>query len=501
MKTRIFHILLIVVAFASSCDLKEEPYGFYSDDNFYQTKEDAESALMYAYNAFTYLEYTRGVTSIGDMPTETTDLKPDEGSDAQELYKWTANENNVTLSNYFKYCYIAINRANAVIKNVSDADFVPETKNRILGEARMIRAWSYFSLVRVFGVVPLQKDMVQTVEQTMPALAKDLDEVYDFIIDDLVTAESLLPIGRQVGRFDKVASWAVLSKVYLTIASSKDNNVVKYRDMVKSVDDMYAKAAEWSRKVLYEQTEYYLDTELYSIFDVNKPDGSEHIWLINQDRSGEFEGNYSKTPLMFLPWADGGPFYIQLENGDLVYTTNGWGVYRVNMDFLATFASFDKRRTELIKDAIFDAEGNDAGSVASGKFSNPFTIKYIDPLFVGQKTSVKPFMIRFSDIALVFAEAAGPTAEGLKWINDIRNRAGLSPLSSGMSIDEFRAAVLQERTWEFAYEGQHLYDLRRTGSVISSIPYAKNAGVSEEQAAFYPIPQKELDLNPNISSK
>lgn len=499
MKTKIIFMSMMFSMLAASCDLIEEPYGFYSDSNFYKTQEDAESALMYAYNAFTFLEYTRGVTNIGDLPTETTDLKPDEGADAQELLNWKASASNTSLANYFKYCYIAINRANAVMQNVEGADFVPEVKDRILGEAHMIRAWAYFSLVRAFGVIPIQNAMIETVSQTMPSLAKDLDEVYDFIIADLVAAEDMLEINKKAGRFDKVGAWSVLSKVYLTIASSKDNSVSKYRDMVKESNEMYGKAAEYAGKVLNEQNAYSLDPDLFNIYDVNTAERLEHIWQINMDRTGEREGNYSKTPLMFMPWGDGQPFYVKLQDGTLVYTTNGWEVYRINSDFLATFENYDRRRTELIQDAIYDADGNEVGSVASGKIPGAYSIKYVDPDFVGQKTSVKPFMIRFSDIALVYSEAVGPTVDGLKWINNIRVRANLTPLPAGMSLNDFRKAVLQERVLELAYEGQHLYDLRRTASVVSTVPKAQAAGITEDEAAFYAIPQMELDLNPNIN--
>ena len=66
----------------TACDLQEEPYGFYSDDNFYKSETDAESGLLYAYNALTFLEYSRGIFYIGDIPTETMSPKSDEaGSD------------------------------------------------------------------------------------------------------------------------------------------------------------------------------------------------------------------------------------------------------------------------------------------------------------------------------------------------------------------------------------------------------------------------------------
>lgn len=482
----------------TSCDITEEPYGFYSDSNFYKTQADAESALMYAYNSFTFLEYTRGLTNLGDLPTETTNLKDDEGPASHEMNDWTATSTNETLENYFKYCYIAINRANAVLQNVEGQDFKAEAKSRLLGEARMIRAWAYFSLVRTFGPVPIQKEMIAAVSQTTPAMAKDLDEVYNFIIEDLEIAEGLLEVRKTVGRFDKVSAWSVLSKVYLTIASSKANNVAQYRDMTMDATAAYTKAAEWSRKVLYDQSDYALDPSLFNIYDVMKPDGKEHIWLINMDRTGQNEGNYSKTPKLFLPWGDGEPFYVKLADGRFIETINGWEVYRINSAFSASFASNDKRRTELMQEAIYDKDGVEIGSVTSGKIPGVYSIKYIDPEFVGDKTSVKPFMIRFSDIALTYAEAVGATTEGYEWVNAIRSRAGLDDLAAGLSDTDFRAAILQERTWEFAYEGQHLYDLRRTASVVKTIPAAQKQGITEDEAAFYPIPQREVDLNTNL---
>lgn len=498
MKTKIFALFIFIGFIVSSCELAEEPYGFYSEKNFYKTQADAEAALMYAYNSLTFLEYTRGITNIGDLPTETTDLKPDEGADAQELNRWTVNSTNEALMNYFKYCYIAINRANAVLENVAGSNFPDDVKNRILGEAYMLRAWSYFNLTRVFGLVPIQKSMVKTVSQTSPSMATSLDEQYNFIIGDLKTAESLLEINQRVGRLDKVAAWSVLAKAYLTVASSKANNVAKYAQMEKDVNTMYDSAAFYSRKVLYEQSEYSLDPSLTNIYDVEKPDGPEHIFILSMDRTGQNEGNYSKTPLMFMPWGDGAPFYIKMSDGSLVYTTNGWEVYRVNADFANSFASNDKRKTELLHDKIFDKDGKETGSVASGKLQSIFCVKYLDPKFVGQKTSAKPFLIRFSDIALTFAEAVGPTVEGYKWINDIRTRAGITPLPEGMTAEYFRKAVVQERAWELSYEGNRLYDLRRTASVTSVVPEAKSAGLTEDQAAFYAIPQQEIDLNSNL---
>ena len=65
MKTK--YLLMAAFICLLSCDLNEEPYGFYSEENFYKTPQDAESSLMYAYNAVTFLEYSRGIFYIGEL--------------------------------------------------------------------------------------------------------------------------------------------------------------------------------------------------------------------------------------------------------------------------------------------------------------------------------------------------------------------------------------------------------------------------------------------------
>jgi hypothetical protein len=261
---------------------------------------------------------------------------------------------------------------------------------------------------------------------------------------------------------------------------------------------MYDSAAFWAGKVLYEQDDYYLDPDLTNVYDVNQPHGPEHIFILSHDRSGANEGNYSKTPLMFMPWVDGSPYYLKYEDGRLVYTTHGWEVYRVTHDFYASFEADDQRGVDLIHDAVYDENGDLVGSIAQGSFTHPFSVKYQDPEFEGDRTSARPFLIRFADIALTYAEAEGPTTEGYEWVNAVRQRAGLDPLESGLDEEAFRAAVLQERNWELCYEGQHLFDLRRTASVTSTVPQA--AGLTEDEASFYPIPDREVRLNQELSN-
>ncbi|WP_286964935.1 RagB/SusD family nutrient uptake outer membrane protein [Flavobacterium sp. UBA4854] len=497
MKTRYKIATMALLMSVFACDLNEEPYGFYSEDNFYKSASDAESAVDYAYDALTFLEYSRAIFYVGDLPTEECGPKGDETADNQNLDKWQVGtfSTNRMLGNYFKYAYIAINRTNAVIKNVPNGKFEQDLKDKFLGEAYFLRAWNYFNLVKNFGKVPMHTSVVETVSQTAAPMAKNLDEVYDFIIADAEKAIELLKVNQALGRADKVAAQALLAKVYLYIASSKEHNVPQYAEMNKDVATMYQLAAKNAEDVIAGQSVYGFENNLLSIYDVEKPLGKENIFLLSMDRTGATEGDYSKISKLFIPYIDGATIY--LKNPDNTYTKShdGWSVFQTLTGFFNSFDNSDKRKTDLFVTTTYDASGV-VSAQYPGKIVYPFTRKYIDPNFIGDKTSTKPFLIRFSEVALTYAEAAGPTTESYALINQIRNRAGLGNLTPGLSVDNFRLAVLNERSFELAFEGNRLYDLRRFNKVSQVVPEA--SGITAEQAAFYPIPQTEIDLNTGL---
>jgi hypothetical protein len=273
----------------------------------------------------------------------------------------------------------------------------------------------------------------------------------------------------------------------LTIASSASTGSPRF-DWVENADDMYTKAAEWAGKVINEQTEYSLDPDIQHIFDVDAWDGPEHIFLMATDRS--IPTGTAGVMDMFLPNNGYHPFYF--DNGDGTYSRSdyGWEVYRTNPDFFATFSPFDQRGIQLYTNKIYDEFGAEilwSGWIICRKYTDA------DLEAEWNKNSTRPFFIRYSDVVLMYAEAEGPTTEGYEAINDIRSRAGLSDLTPGMSVDDFRDAVLEERSFELNFEGHHLFDLRRTHSVVEVLG-------NVDFAYFYPLPQEEVDLNPSISA-
>ena len=479
----------------AGCSLDETPYGFYSQDNFYQTEADAESGLMYAYNALNYLEYLRGIWYLGDIPTETMYPKSSEPGDIHMLQDWTVTPETELTLYYFKYCYIGINRANTVIRRVTDSSLDDAVKRKVTGEAYFLRAWNYFNLVRGYGRVPLYTEPISTLDMTTPQMAENIEQIYGQIISDLTLAEQQLEVNKVFGRVDKVAAQALLAKVYLNMASGKHYGAPGYTDFSIDTDATYELAANWAKKVVNDYKQYYdFDDDLLHIYDVNYPDGPEHIFIMATDRSGTDEGMYTKIPLQFLPNNGSVPLYIKYGDGTLKRGNgNGWGVFIIEDDFMNSFDLTDKRRSELMHHTFYDENGEEINVAENNGY---YSAKYVDPDFIGERTSARPYLIRYSDIALVLAEAEGPTTEAYELVNFIRRRAGITDLAPGLDLESFRKEVIKERAKELAFEGNRLYDLRRTASVTKTVQEATK--LSEEDAAFYPIPQRELDLNPNV---
>ncbi|MBE7178782.1 MAG: RagB/SusD family nutrient uptake outer membrane protein, partial [Mucilaginibacter polytrichastri] len=132
----------------------------------------------------------------------------------------------------------------------------------------------------------------------------------------------------------------------------------------------------------------------------------------------------------------------------------------------------------------------------------PHFKKYFDPTVVNNPSlsGINFPVLRFSDVLLIYAEAlneqGGPTGDAYTAINRVRTRAGLANLN-GLSQEQFRQAVYQERRLEFVYEFQRWFDLLRTRRMLTEL-HAHGKANAAEKHYLLPIPQRELDNNPNL---
>lgn len=502
--------LICTILFVSSCDdfLEENAYGTYSNENYFQSEEDALTATLYAYDPLNYIEFgSRFLFDLIDLTTdEMNSYGKSEVSHRLEMMNWSFTASSDVLTYFFKYGYMIISRSNSVIQNVSKmSNISADKKNQFIGEAYFLRAFSYFYLVRCFGKIPLRTETVDDINEVSSSYS-DIQSIYELIIADLEKAIELLPVSKMQGRADKVAAQSLLSKVYATMASSALTGSPGY-DWVGDYEAMYNRAAEYAKSVLYDQSVYGMEENLLDIYDVeNFADSPEHIFIssMNRNASGE-EGNWSQLPQMFvipLPEVYVSTSLSGATSGtQLMVNSQSWGVYRTDSLFYKSFSDEDLRKklmvTEIYNpDGTLLAEWSPTNIISTNTVENsfyyPFTRKYSDPYSSGTTTSANVYFIRFTEVALIYAEAVGNTPEGYQWINNVRERAGMLPLDENLSLHEFREAVWEERKYELFMEGHRLFDLRRINRVEETIT---NKRINPDYAYFFPIPQREVDLN------
>ena len=219
-------IFLVIASFTSCNVLDEEPFTQPSTENFYQNETDALAALT---SVYARLKSGIGYYKQQFMPT--LFASSDQGLSTylyNEFKRGIVTSTNQSLNNLWKELYLGIRDANNVIANVPEIEMDEELKNRIIGEAKFLRALNYFNLVRCFGEVPLRTQPVEAGDdQGLPV--SSIVEIYDVIIEDLNFAanhcwgrnETRGNYTNDLGRATNTSAHAILAKVYTRIASSK----------------------------------------------------------------------------------------------------------------------------------------------------------------------------------------------------------------------------------------------------------------------------------------
>ena len=195
---RLHKILFIPLLFliVGSCDdfLDPEPVSFITQDNFYESDEDLEVATLNMYDGLqgttdpqitgfrsTQIEYL-----VTEMRTDNARSRGD--ADATSAFRqfevYQVNANNIVVQNYYESMYNVIFRANLVIDNLDAASEI--MRDSFEGEAKFVRAYAFFQLVRIFGAVPMPLNVItlQDTDISFTRIATDI--VYDQIIDCLL---------------------------------------------------------------------------------------------------------------------------------------------------------------------------------------------------------------------------------------------------------------------------------------------------------------------------
>jgi hypothetical protein len=379
---------------------------------------------------------------------------------------------NLDLRSLFRWNYAGLTRANYLLENKDKIDFVG--KDVIVAEAKFLRAYYYFELVKFFGDVPLIIDKRIGIEEALALDRTPASEVYAQIETDLTEAAAVMSYtGLVKGHATKGAALSLLGKVYLY------QN--KFVDAASTFDQVIAEGG------------YSLIGDYSELFTAANENNTETVFDV--EYSGLEGGGYGCYICLEGNAAPG--FHgIRQYNGPVYGDGNSYNL--PTQDLYDAFAATDPRRdlSILDLDAFIAAQPN-AESISyaigagghTGYYNNKY-IKRIGEIGLPDNDLTSPVnyrVIRYADVLLMAAEAhyqTGNTGLAQQLVNQIRSRAGIQGINLSSIEDIYR-----ERRFELSGEGHRFFDLVRTGQAASKIP-----GFQTGKHELFPIPQAEIDL-------
>jgi hypothetical protein len=395
----------------------------------------------------------------------------------------------------WNHSFELIGRANQVTANVPGIDMNPAERGRLVGEAKFLRAMTYFELASLYGAqVPLVTAPQAATDR--PA-SSDTAALYGQIERDLTEAAAALPVqlmSQSGGRATRGAAQGLLGKVQLqqrkwsaaaTTLLPVVNGQVGGYELVGDYATLFRQEGNNSRESLFEIQMGNVDTCGQGLCGNNVPkmvgpcgpgfcDGLPTRWYFQQFLTD------STTSGRVDPRLEATLYYYR---GD---TTRVYGrTWRSWRD------STPNRR----------AEYQDTTRLFFKKYGE----YYIGSIDQNWESQINPKVLRFADVLLMYAEALneqGQSGAAAPFVNRVRARAGLRPISAGLSQAQMRAAILKERALELGLEGQRWRDLGRQNLFAQLADLrARDADFNTfvaGQSQLLPIPTREVTLNPNI---
>lgn len=485
----IFSLLLILSLSGCESFLNEAPKDLIDPERFYVTEADGIAAISGIYfhlmhtQAFggNYIDDYFGLTNDHTTPSRAL------GGRIFFAYRW--DENTSDVRDIWRRLYMAVNDANVLIRKASESALDDAVRNDLVAEAIFLRAFTYHYLTAMFGDVPY------ITEPTMDAASFGLnakmartpaDEIRQNLADDIAAVEDALPAETRSDYPQRATRWAAKAlrlKLYLWL-KDYENAVATGNDIVTN-----------SPHRLLDNYE-----------DIFRPDNEFNDEIIFQ-----FDYLFNDIPTArnsrFQPRA-------QDENksgGPLPSYFNGFNNYTVYKSFARTFAPNDLRA----KSNLYDTLENGTPLFYT------YIVKQWRPEEARGNSGLNFKFFRFADVLLNLAEAenelTGASAAAYDAINKVRKRAGLDPLD-GLSKDQLREAIKEERSWELVGEGTHRkMDLLRWNELETALrarlaleetgPSARNHVNNLRMTLQYyalhknllPIPAEERLLNPNLT--
>jgi hypothetical protein len=509
---KIIVLLLLSIATVSCNDdfLDRSSLTQIAEDNFWQSEEDAFLALNGVYAALQSRSmYGGGLNAWIGFPSF-----DNFGDNAFNQFKWEGAgifmEGTLTADagptrNIWEDHYRAIARANLVIQNVQaiDDDLIAEnSKNDILGQAYFLRALLYFNLSVYYQDVPLITEP-QLLDDAFVS-KNNYAEVTAQVIEDLVDAVELLPMpssrpASQFGYATKGSALGLLARVQLYNKNYSGENGVLF-----ATQELLGMG--YSLHPNYEQ--------LFSLEGENSP---EIVFSIRFDRDpNNNNGETFSATFLGTPKVDERPMPNLVND---YYATDGLPISesplynpqneRANRDPRAGATIYFPGDAFLLEPNVVTFTGNSPTRYGKRKYIR--RAPEPDSGGVGGAGSQDFYLIRYADVLLMRAEALAETGDlggAASLVNQVRARVNMPSVQQVEGITSQQAMidiVRHERRVELALEGLRFMDLKRWGEVQQAFERAAsdpvgpyNPNFQGLRSEFFPIPQSEIDVNPQL---
>jgi hypothetical protein len=446
-------ILSIVFLISSCSSIEVDPPSFLvSDAVVYNDDASAESSIIGIYSEL--IASSNFASGNNGSITYISGLYADElnflgfSSDDSQFANNIIISTNGKIKSFWDTAYNVIYATNAVLEGLEASSGVAEeTKSRLTGEAKFIRAFSYFYLTNFFGDVPIvtTTDFITNslIEQSTP------NKIYDLIIKDLTDAKQLLPSNYAMYSNERIrattgAASALLAKVYL-------------------YTEQWALAETEASISINNSGLYSLKSDLNTVFLKNS---SEAIWQLQPVIPGRntYEGDIY----------------------NLSGITNPPSTITLSSELATAFTVNDNRKNDWVGKK----------TIGTDTFYFPYKYKIRFDINVTEYSMV----FRLAEQYLIRAEARAMLSNingAQEDLNTIRNRAGL-PNTSANDSNSLIEAVLEERRFELFVEWGHRWlDLKRLGKASEVLGPIKTEW--QDTDILFPIPQSDLNNNPNLN--
>jgi hypothetical protein len=435
--------------------------------------------LTWAETSFAWL----GTSSITSDDADKGSSSGDNGSDKDQMDAITYTATSGSVSDGWKGNYQGVSNCNVALQQIPRFTTLDaSTATQLKGEARFLRAYYYFNLVRMFGNIPLVDTVLNADDPA--SLAKgntqvSSDQIYAFIEADLNYAISALPTvdnqaAKDIGRANKGAATALLAKVSLYEKKYQQAYDLTTQ-IINGAVGTYALVSDYS-KIWREVGENSSE----SLFEVQAKSGSPTAGV----------QQYTVTQSM-----RGATF------AGVTTAVTGWGFNTPSEDLDNSYEAGDLRKKATIihvGDTLFD--GVILKSAVNERYNYKAYVSATQETYSGDAdlTNKNVRILRMGEIYLINAEAAnelGNTATAITDVNKIRNRAGLGNTPAATQTD-LRTAIWNERRWELAMEHDRFFDLIRQGRA-GTVLRALGKNFVDGKNEVFPIPQSEISASGN----